>query len=253
MPLKVAVLADVHANLPALQAALSKLREEKCDAIYHLGDSIGIGPHPSECLNLLMATPKMHLLMGNHEAWFVFGIPDPLPPGVPHAEVEHHRWVHSKIDPSLRDVLAHWPYVIQEQFEGLRVAFTHYGLDDSGADFAPVVKEPTPRDLDRMFAAFDSDVIFYGHTHRVVDLEGRARYLNPGSVGCHSEPKARFAVLQVNRSGFNLVKHEVGYDDSSLFRDLVERGVPDRETILRSFFPRPSRPDNEYHTNPSQT
>ena len=240
LALSIAVLADVHGNLPALRAALGSVRGEKCDYIYHVGDVIGIGPHPSECVGLLMATPKVNLIMGNHEARFVFGIPDPLPPSVTEAYVEHHHWVASQLGSSLRDVIAKWPYLIQKDLGSCRVAFIHYGLGDSGKDFVPVVKEPTITDLDRMFGSLDSDIVFFGHTHHGVDLEGRARYVNPGSVGCHSEPVARFAILEVGEKGFEIVKHQVEYDDSSVFRDLVARDVPDRDNIMRSFFPRSS-------------
>ena len=56
--MKIAVLTDVHGNLPALQAALSVLRREDADAIFHTGDAIGIGPFPAECLELLLARPE---------------------------------------------------------------------------------------------------------------------------------------------------------------------------------------------------
>ncbi len=56
--MKIAVLTDVHGNLPALQAALRGIRREGCDAIFHTGDSIGIGPYPAECLELLLNTPN---------------------------------------------------------------------------------------------------------------------------------------------------------------------------------------------------
>ena len=53
MEMKIAVLTDVHGNLPALQATLRGIRREGCDAIFHTGDSIGIGPYPAECLDLI--------------------------------------------------------------------------------------------------------------------------------------------------------------------------------------------------------
>ena len=73
--MKVAVLTDVHANLPALEATLRVIEDAGCEAIYHTGDAIGIGPFPAECLARLLATPRMRLIMGNHDAWFAFGLP----------------------------------------------------------------------------------------------------------------------------------------------------------------------------------
>ena len=75
--MKIAVVTDVHGNLPALQAALSAISQEDCDAIYHTGDCIGIGPYPAECLDLILNTPRLFPVMGNHDAWFAHGLPDP--------------------------------------------------------------------------------------------------------------------------------------------------------------------------------
>ncbi len=73
--MKIAVITDVHANLPALWAVLAATRQERCDLIVHTGDAIGIGPFPAECLELLLETPHMICLMGNHDAWLVDGLP----------------------------------------------------------------------------------------------------------------------------------------------------------------------------------
>src|ERR1041385_7324971 len=78
--MRIVVLTDVHANLPALRAALKAIRAEGYDAIFHTGDAIGIGPVPAETLDLLLETPRLQCVMGNHEAWFVEGLPQPQPP-----------------------------------------------------------------------------------------------------------------------------------------------------------------------------
>ena len=66
--MRIAVLTDAHGNLPALQVALAALQREGCDAIFHTGDAIGIGPCPAECLDLLLNTPRVRPVMGNHDA-----------------------------------------------------------------------------------------------------------------------------------------------------------------------------------------
>ena len=66
--MKIALLTAVHGNLPALTAALAAIARDGVDATYHLGDAIGIGPYPAECLDLLLATPRLHAILGNHDA-----------------------------------------------------------------------------------------------------------------------------------------------------------------------------------------
>jgi predicted phosphodiesterase len=237
-PMKVAVLTDVHANLPALKAALRAIQRECCDLIYHTGDAIGIGPYPAECLDLLLNTSQVHLLMGNHDAWFAFGLPELRPSWMSEGELEHHHWVHSCLGLSLRSVVAQWPYVIQEEFEGVQVTFVHYGLNDSERDFVSIIGDPGPDDLNRMFARHQSMIVFYGHHHPTSDVEGQARYVNPGSVGCHTESVARFVILECAKGSYKLEKHVIAYDDTGLFQEFERRNVPERDFICQVFFGR---------------
>jgi predicted phosphodiesterase len=75
--MRIAVFTDVHGNLPALEAALAAIERARCDAIYHTGDAIGIGPYPAECLDRLLHAPRVYCVMGNHDAWFAYGLPQP--------------------------------------------------------------------------------------------------------------------------------------------------------------------------------
>src|SRR5690349_24978652 len=107
---RIAVITDVHANLPALDAALAAIARAGCDAIFHTGDALGIGPYPAECLDRLLGTPNMRCLMGNHDEWFAHGLPAPRPAWMSEGEEQHQRWTHAQLDPALRAVVADWPW-----------------------------------------------------------------------------------------------------------------------------------------------
>jgi len=234
---KIVIMTDVHGNLPALRAALRVIRREGYDVIYHTGDAIGIGPYPAEALDVLLSTPRIVMLMGNHEARFAEGLPQQPPQGMSEMAFEHNHWVHSVLEPALRPVVARWPYCIRASFDGLRVTFIHYGLEGTDWTFAPVVQEPTPADLDRIFGGYTSDLVFYGHHHPASDITGRARYVNPGSLGCFQKPLARFAVLEIAaHGGYTLEKRAVPYDNTDLLQELTRRRVPARDYIYRAFF-----------------
>jgi predicted phosphodiesterase len=64
--MRYAVIADVHGNLEALEAVLKKLKEESFDALLFLGDSVGYGPNPNECVEVLKKKAQV-LLAGNHD------------------------------------------------------------------------------------------------------------------------------------------------------------------------------------------
>ncbi len=236
--MRVAILTDVHGNLPALQAALGRIADLGCKLLFHTGDAIGIGPYPAECLDLLLGRSDTYLTMGNHDAWFAFGLPSPRPAWLSEGEVAHQDWVHAQLDPARRAQVARWPYVLERDCEGVRVAFLHYGLDPTRRNFAPIVAQPTPADLDSLFGGIKADVVFYGHDHRQSDLRGAARYVNPGSLGCSTEALARFCVLDC-ASGTATVQHcTAPYDPSALFAAFEDRAMPERAFIRRAFFGR---------------
>ena len=73
--MKIGICTDVHANLPAMAKALEFFRREQCQQIYHVGDLIGIGPYPRECMELAFSTPGFVPIMGNHDYWYGHAIP----------------------------------------------------------------------------------------------------------------------------------------------------------------------------------
>ena len=246
--MRIAVLTDVHANLPALEAALASIRAEGTDAIFHTGDAIAIGPCPAECLDLLLNTPNIRFVMGNHETYFVRGLPTPQPAWMSDGEVRHQEWTHSRLDPDLRPVLAEWPYVLEHDFEGVKTAFVHYGLV-SAEDFQPLLKNAAAADLDRMFALQEAALIFYGHHHAQSNEQGRARYVNPGSLGCCREAIARYCLAEFHGGQYRVEHRAVPYEDEELLRAFEGRGVPEREFIYPAFFGGRFRADSQRTAN----
>jgi predicted phosphodiesterase len=72
--MRYAVLSDVHANLEALQAVLQDVDLKRIQNLLFLGDAVGYGPNPNECVELLIERCKI-LLAGNHD-WGVLGRTD---------------------------------------------------------------------------------------------------------------------------------------------------------------------------------
>ena len=234
---RIAVFTDVHANLPALDAALREIDRLGADAIYHTGDVIGIGPYPAECISRLLLRNATNLLMGNHDAWFAFGLPDPSLPGMSDDEREHQEWVHDQLAPSLKSVVGSWPYASSLRIEGVRLDFLHYPLNEAGSFRSP--QELTPDSAPVLFQLPTSSLVFFGHDHRPWNIVGGStRFVGPGSLGCSPEAAARFALVDIAAGGeYTLHFHSVPYDPDPLFRALDERRVPARDFIRRTFLP----------------
>lgn len=181
-PYKIAVITDTHGNLPALKAALSAISKEGVDRIYHTGDAIGIGRFPKETVELLLETPNIEFVIGNHDVWSTYGIPDFQRTKMTEGQLAHQQWIHDQLTPDLKAKIVTWPQVITEDFGGVKTTFLHYALRGKPGEFKTIIKEPTVDDLDTLFTEWPSDIVFYGHHHPFSDMTGNARFINPGAL-----------------------------------------------------------------------
>jgi putative phosphoesterase len=234
--LKIVVITDVHANLPALRAVLKSINKDGYDIIVHTGDAIGIGPYPAECLDLLLNTPNIYFVMGNHDSYFSNGLPKPQPSWMSDGEVQHQLWTHAQLEPELKTRMCKWPYMLGIENDGIKATFLHYVLDVSGQNFAPLIRQPTATDLDRSFSSLNASVVFYGHDHVPRDVQGSRRYVNPDSLGCSKDANARYCTVELSRQGFTVEHLVATYDRGSLLRAFEERNVPERHFIQKIFF-----------------
>ena len=68
--MKTAIISDIHSNLASLNAVLADIEQQKADRIFCLGDLVGYGPNPCECIDILMKTDVC--LLGNHDQGALF-------------------------------------------------------------------------------------------------------------------------------------------------------------------------------------
>jgi len=237
--MKIGIFQDVHANLPAFKKGIEIFRENQCDKIYHVGDLIGIGPHPKEVFDLANSLTEIEYIMGNHDHWFGYGLPSPIPKYMNEEEVAHHRWTHAQIGEAGREIVQHWEFVKEiELGNDKRITFQHYGYDPKSDWFKPFIKHPNKMNLDDLFKESTSDIIFYGHNHEASDIQGKRRYVNLGSAGCYVKSQVRVGILEVTTEGLALEKLSVHYEDDGLMEDYEKRDVPAREFITTTFITR---------------
>ena len=96
--MRIAVLADVHANLPALEAVVRDMCSEGAEGLWHLGDAVGYGADPFTCLQILADMDGV-LIAGNHEQ---ASCDLAEAQGFNPAAMEAVRWTHDALDSALR-------------------------------------------------------------------------------------------------------------------------------------------------------
>jgi len=184
--MRVAALADIHGNLPALEAVLAEVDGEEPDLIVFCGD-VASGPLPAETIDLLRTVRGARFVMGNADRGLIEafdGHPPPQMPG-PYAD-----WASGQLDRSRRDFLAAFEPSVQIE----RVLFCHAVPANDTDVFTAETPDERVRELMR---GVDADLVVCGHTHMQFDRTvDRLRIVNPGSVGMpYGEPGAYWAML----------------------------------------------------------
>ncbi len=236
--MSVLIIADVHANLPALEAVLHDAGE--VDEIWSLGDLVGYGPHPGEVLRLLRAKP-FRTLAGNHD-WGSVGKADL---SVFNADARAAcQWTAQALSDDERGFL-----------RGLETADVFGGVSAAhGSPRNPVWEYLTNARLAAInFGYFSTQACLVGHTHvpavfrwrRGVGEAGAVTaaapeldapiapgddrlILNPGSVGQprDGDPRAAYARYQPGSGEFSV--HRTAYDVAATQDAMYRAGLPDR-------------------------
>ena len=229
------VIADVHGNLPALEAVVDRLEGEEVDAYLCAGDLVGYGPFPNECVALVASLRGVTCVAGNHDLIALGRLGDDR---CIRLARETLAWTAGVLDDHARTYLAGLP-LDARAFGG--VAVTHG---------APGDPQEYVRTAERARELLDGGVLVAGHTHEpwvfgarsgdavrgdergMLFGRGEAWLLNPGSVGQSRsrDPRARFAVLDVERDAISL--HALEYDAEATRRALRERGLPENACHL---------------------
>jgi len=168
---RVAVVSDVHGNLPALEAVLAEPDVASADLVVSAGDAVA-GPMPVECFDALAALgERIRFVRGNADREVVARNP------------EHGcDWAADRLGEGRLAQIAEWPLTVPVEIDGVgRVLVCHAVPSDDNE----IVTRITPdAEFTEAFAGVDADVVVCGHTHIQFDRPaGPVRVVNAGSVG----------------------------------------------------------------------
>jgi predicted phosphodiesterase len=180
--MRVAVLADIHGNLPALEAVLGDIDAAGADVIVLNGD-MATGPMPAETLDRLAALGDRAVwVRGNADRELVAACDGELDPALPDVARIPTEYCASRLERRHRDLLAGLPLSLTLDVTGLgAVRFCHA----TARSDTEIVLVDSPMDRYRAaFADSPEPTVVLGHTHMPFErLADRRRFVNPGSVG----------------------------------------------------------------------
>ena len=234
--MRYAIIGDIHANLAAFTAILEDIeRQGGVKKIWCLGDIVGYGPDPHQCIELLRQN-KHTCVAGNHD-WAAIGKVDPVNMN-PDAVIAC-RWTAEQLNQEDKDYLAALPLTVDEG----EFTLVH------GSPRDPLWEELISTGLaDVNFGYFETQFCLVGHSHLplvfindkgtcssspfLVNVRlamGKNRLIiNPGAVGQprDNDPQASYAMYDSKTKHVKL--YRLPYDSGSTQDRMVEQGLPMR-------------------------
>ena len=179
--MQIAIVSDIHANVEALEVVLADIRKKMIKEIICLGDIIGYGPNPRECLQQLMNCKVV--LMGNHEEAVLYYGEDFNPKAR-----EAIDWTRDQLnlpDKPKEENYDLWNFLgIMEQLVVTDEAmFVHASPRDPTKEYVtPEDTKKNPEKLQEIFERFDR-ICFIGHSHIAGVYTQELRYIDPKTIG----------------------------------------------------------------------
>jgi putative phosphoesterase len=226
---RAAIITDIHANMPALEAALAAIEAMGIDAVYCGGDLVGYGPHPNEVCALVeeRAIPTIY---GNYDYAIGRDLDDcgcayvtPHDRELGQLSVE---WTLAHTDGRAKAFMRDLPFDVRFAMGGVRVRLVH----GSPRKVNEYLFEDKPASLyERLARGADCDVLVFGHTHKPWIREyGGVLFVNCGSVGKpkDGDPRAAFALLELVDGRVAASIERVAYDAAAVAREVAASGLP---------------------------
>jgi predicted phosphodiesterase len=236
--MRYALISDIHANLPALEAVLADIETRGVEATYHLGDLVGYAPWPNEVVALLDAN-GIEGVAGNYDSTVAT---DYAHCGCKYEDAHQESLSHLSYDWTRRHVSAATKQRLSEL--PFRIDVRPNGGHTAGPTLALVHGAPTLNTLywtedrsddfclkmARLAVLKPGDVIAFGHTHKPWHREvGGIHFVNTGSVGRPKDGdwRAGWVLLDLSASGARVEFMRVTYDVERAARAIRESDLPD--------------------------
>ncbi len=228
-----AIIADIHANLDAFQVVLEDIKQQKCTHVVCLGDVVGYGANPKECLDLVRGM-NIPVVKGNHDEYIGS---DESPDGFNDAAAEAVTWTRAQLTEDDRKWLRDLKYFrLVANF-----SIVHATLDAPqrwGYVFEKLEAAAS-------FTYQNTQVCFFGHTHVPVAFirdtgvrggtyskfrvePGKKYFVNVGSVGQPRDgsPKAAYVIYDLPSQTIEL--RRLDYDIAAAQKKIMATGLPQR-------------------------
>ncbi|MBN1572902.1 MAG: metallophosphoesterase family protein [Deltaproteobacteria bacterium] len=231
--MRIAVISDVHGNLPALKVFFDHIDKLKIDRTLCLGDLVGYNPWPNECVGMVREG-GIPTIMGNHDR-VASGIEEP-----DHFNLAAKRailWTREALSGDKRDWLSKLP---ERLLVNNQIVLVH-GSPSNPNEYI-FSADSAIYNMEFMTEQFGVSLCFFGHTHVVaayslkskevsflegdtINIEDEVQYLiNPGSIGQPRDGDPRAAFLIFDEEEKRVEFHRFPYDIDRVYKAIIDTG-----------------------------
>jgi len=233
--MRIALISDIHANLPALEAVVADAKKVHADTFICAGDVIGFGPHPKECVDMVRGLCQV-IVSGNHERAIGWNEDPRCAPRLAGLAKVAEGLARKKLFGPDIQWLAGLGHEAGLYLSGKELFIVH------GSPWDPLYTgirpEEDPERIRKGFMHIDCDYAIVGHTHIQMILTDAVEgivIINPGTVGLpmDADPRASWTLLDLDRG--RVEPRRVEYDTARTIKGLQYMKGPDRETLTNIY------------------
>ncbi|AHC15398.1 metallophosphoesterase family protein [Salinispira pacifica] len=226
------LLSDIHGNLPAARAAIALAKELQADEIIHIGDSVSIGPQPSETLDYL-SKHNVRLLKGNHEE-YIYSEPPPAA-RMSQNEILHNDWLRKQLRADQIQLCREMPYIHRI---GEGILLQHFVLDHT-QQISTQRLDLRHDDLRQSFSTNGEQLVIFGHIHTPFQRTiNSIPFISFGTSGCVMQNGLgkQALLLETEGDSYSCEEHSLNWDAAELRAELKKRRVPAADEVIDIFF-----------------
>lgn len=224
---RLAVLSDIHGNLPALEAVVSDLQNFHVDQVIVPGDVINFGPFSRQTAEIVIQN-NWPVIRGNNE-FFLIDYKTPRAPAEWNDPLQFApiAWLSRQFDAhaKLKMQIAAWPDSINLRFPDAPPIQVFHGIPVDA--WEPIYWTMTDKEIEKVLSGVEAEFVVCGHTHLPMDRQtGRWRIFNPGSVGVPLDGifSASYMLLDGDEWGWKPTFRRIPIDYEAIFEGFEASG-----------------------------
>ncbi len=225
--MRIAVIADIHSNIYALNEVLLDIDNRNADLTVCMGDLVGYSPFPNEVIDTIREN-RILTIKGNYdeavgEELMICGCDYPDPKDAENAGISLN-WTIDETRDDNKEFLKNLPTEVRMSFEKKSLRFVH----GSPRMINEYLKEGS-KEAEEVMADFEEDILICGHTHKpYYKMYGGKMLVNAGSAGKPKTgtPKPNYVIIDIKGENVSVEIHEVEYEFEKTADAIEAAGLP---------------------------